>query len=139
VGEPVAHLIDLGPLALILQEDDRRFGVVEDVLDFGGAVGGVDARAHAADHHRRELADSPFRPVEAQHADDLTRLHAKRHQGAGGRARLAHVLLPCGGNPRRADLFIVTRRAWTDAPVLLEPVDDAVALAVCHWLNALRC
>ncbi len=131
MGQIGARLSYFGPLAFVFQNDQWRFGMSQNVLDFRRAVGCINARSHSAGHHGRQLADDPFRPIDPQHADDVPRFDPDRYHGLGRRFDLSGEFLPVCRYPGAADFFEIGGCAWPNFLMLEKSIDDTVAI-VCH-------
>ena len=73
----------IGGLEAVGEQQHGDVGLLEDVLQFVGAVGGVDVDQHGARVGGGELDHDPLRPVGGPDADVLAAADAERHQGAG--------------------------------------------------------
>ena len=104
VGQLLEHL---GPLALVLEQDHRRLGVVEDVLDLGRGAGDVDPRRRRAHGDGAHVEDHPLGAVEAQDADPIAGLDPQRDERPRGLADLIGVRAPGGRLPGAAVLLVV--------------------------------
>ena len=65
-------------------EERPGAAAVEDVRRLGALEAGVDRHEHAARGSDAERGDDPLRRVGCPHRDPVTRLDARREQGAGG-------------------------------------------------------
>ncbi len=114
----------LGELLAVFDQDDRRFGVVDDVGHLLRRAGLVDADRDRPDRHGGEAENRPLGPIAAEDGDGLLRLDAERQQGAGALAYLGVVFLPGGGLPPAVDLFAVGDAIRTAASVVAQMLEN---------------
>ncbi len=85
------HLLQL---LLVLEEEEARLGVVEDVEDLLGRGGRVDAAGGSAGGHDPQRGVEPLRPVLAQDRHVLLVAEAEGHQAGRHLADALRVLAP---------------------------------------------
>ena len=91
---PSRDLLDLRPLLRVLDEDDRRVRVNEDVAALGGQVRLVDRNRDRAAGEDREVDFHPFRTRPGEDRDPIARLEAELDEAGGDRPDALRHPLP---------------------------------------------
>ena len=86
-------------LLLVLDEQEARTAVVQDIFDLLGGVGRIDAVGDAADAHDAHVGVEPFRHCLGQDRNHLAALQPEPDQAEPGPLRAIAVVAPGRGAP----------------------------------------
>ena len=82
-------MLDSRPLARIA-DDQRGFGIADEVLELGERVGGVEGKVDGSGPDGREIKDQGRHRLLDLHRDAVARLDPARDQHVGEAARQGH-------------------------------------------------
>src|SRR6266480_5923933 len=76
--------------------------LLEDVFQFGGAIGRVDRHHHQPGFGSSEIEQDPFGQVSGPDGKVITLVQSQRHQPSGGRVDAVAILSICPASVQRA-------------------------------------
>ena len=95
----ITNRSNLLPLGFILDQDNDRTGMRNDVLALRWGIGGVDACRHAADGHCGNIHLDPLRSVETKNRHDVAGFNAQCDESSCCSSHVSGVLSPGRSHP----------------------------------------
>ncbi len=126
-GHLAAHLKELVELFVILDEQERRARVVDEIGKLFGAVSGIDPRRDAPDSSHAQIAIKPLAPILGQDLHRLPLLQTQRQQRQADAAGAMIIVAPGIGLPDTQLLFAVRHPLAHFAAALCPEPDNRVA------------
>src|SRR5262249_5587972 len=127
VRAALAHLKVLVELLVVVDEQETRAAVVEDILDLVGHIVVIDAVRDAASTHDSHIGVEPCRLGLGKDGDDLARLQPEADEAEPRRFGGLAVIAPRRGAPDAQALLAKRRLAAARAHLMIEQLRDGVA------------